>query len=133
MSEFANACSQHGVELDGIPLESPWQIGKAECRGGLLKAIWKRVVQDCQVEGIDDSRTTSTIVSQVLNDTENIEGFSSSQWVLGAQCSGPRISPAGRRSSEARGAAGRHGPAGPHGHEPAATRVGQVLPHQARQ
>ena len=51
----------------------------------------------------------------------------------GAQCSGPRIPPAGRRSSEARGAAGRHAPAGLHGQEPATTRVCQVLAHQARQ
>ena len=35
ISEFADACCQHAVELDGIPFESPWQIGKAERRGGL--------------------------------------------------------------------------------------------------
>ena len=83
MGEFAQTLTEHGVELDGIPLEAPWQLGKCERRGGLFKEIWRRVVQDCQVEGITDSRAIASIVNQVLNETENIEGFSPAQWVLG--------------------------------------------------
>ena len=82
--------SVHGVELESIPFESPWQNGKCERRGGKFKEIWRRVVQDCQVEGIEECRSTSTIVSQVINDSENVEGFTSSQWVLGALHSGAR-------------------------------------------
>ena len=36
------------------------------------------------MDGLTDCQTTSTIVAQVLNDTENLDGFAPSQWVLGA-------------------------------------------------
>ena len=79
MGEFATECSRHGVELVSVPLESPWLLGKAERRGGVFKGVWRRVVQDCQVDGLVDCQTTSTIVAQVLNDTENLDGFAPSQ------------------------------------------------------
>ena len=69
MSVFADGLTNHGVELDGIPLEAPWQLGKCEKRGGLWKEVWRRVVEDTQVSGLEQVRTTSTIVSQVLNET----------------------------------------------------------------
>ena len=84
MKDFADEVTRHGVELDGIPLEAPWLLGLCEKMGGTWKEIWRRVCQDCQVEGLDDARTTSTIITQVQNSSENVEGFSPSQWVLGS-------------------------------------------------
>ena len=83
MADFADGLTQHGVELDGIPLESPWLLGICEKLGGTWKEVWRRVVGDCQVSGLEDVQKTSTIISQVQNDNENVEGFSSAQWVLG--------------------------------------------------
>ena len=73
MKDFANNLTQHGVELDGIPLEAPWLLGKGEKEGGNWKEIWRRVAQDCQVQGLEETRTTSTIATQVKNETENIQ------------------------------------------------------------
>ena len=46
MGQFAEMVSQHGVEIDGIALESAWQLGKAERRGGVFKGVWIKVVQE---------------------------------------------------------------------------------------
>ena len=36
MGEFADNTTMHGVELDSVPLEAPWQLGKAERRGAVF-------------------------------------------------------------------------------------------------
>jgi len=82
MADFAQSLTDHGTELESIPLETPWQLGKAEKRGDLWKEIWRRVFQDCQMEGLEACRTTATLVTQVINETENVEGFSPIQWAL---------------------------------------------------
>ena len=39
MEEFADKISEHGVEFDGIPLESPWLLRKAKRRGAEFEAV----------------------------------------------------------------------------------------------
>ena len=89
MGEFAELCTQKGVEIDSLALEAPWQLGVAERRGGVFKYIWSRLVNESQLEGLDDIRAGTTTVTQTINDTENHHGFSPGQWVLASHT--PRV------------------------------------------
>ena len=40
-----------GVEIRQAGAQSPWQIGRTERQGGILKAMLKRMIAEHQIEG----------------------------------------------------------------------------------
>ena len=73
----------HGIPIENVSLEAPWQQGKLECRGGTWKNVFRKTVYDCDVKGITDITTCVSIVTQVVNSSINYDGFAPAQWVLG--------------------------------------------------
>lgn len=54
-----------GVQIKEVmPLEAPWKGGQAEKAGHLWKELWKRVVQESQVGGLDDAQIATSITTQ---------------------------------------------------------------------
>ena len=85
MKDFAESMTKHGVEIDSIPLEAPWQLGKAERRVQTFKYLWRKVASEHQVHGEEEVLASSTIITQVINETEFKDGFTAGQWVLGSE------------------------------------------------
>ncbi|CAE7802548.1 RE1 [Symbiodinium sp. CCMP2592] len=69
--KFQSMIKSHGTLLRYVGLESPFQLGRGERQGAILKDIMKRVVASRQLSG-DDSM-------ELLHHA----GFTPSQWVLG--------------------------------------------------
>ena len=64
-------------------VESPFQIGRTERQGGILKEIIKGAVEEQQIIGVQDMKMLVMECAMVKNDRVNHHGFSPSQWVLG--------------------------------------------------
>ncbi|CAE7561028.1 RE2 [Symbiodinium necroappetens] len=73
----------HGVQLRYIGVESPWQLGRGERHGGLLKEVIKAVVTSRQLRGRQNMEFVVTESVGIKNHRVNHNGFSPSQWVLG--------------------------------------------------
>ncbi|CAE7536321.1 RE2 [Symbiodinium microadriaticum] len=73
----------HGVQLRYIGVESPWQLGRGERHGGLLKEVIKSVVTSRQLRGRQNMEFVVTESVGIKNHRVNHNGFSPSQWVLG--------------------------------------------------
>ncbi|CAJ1448790.1 unnamed protein product, partial [Effrenium voratum] len=83
LADFSNYLKQYGVEVEAMPLESPWKNGKVEKAGGLWKNIFAKTVSEMQITGLQDIQTATSIVTQVRNDFPRENGYSPNQWVLG--------------------------------------------------
>ena len=73
----------HGVQLRYIGVESPWQLGRGERHGGLLKEVIKAVVTSRRLRGRQNMEFVVTESVGIKNHRVNHNGFSPSQWVLG--------------------------------------------------
>ena len=85
MGDFATAMGRHGVEIANAALESPWQNGKCERHGGIWKTMYHKVCVDQGLAGELDIIRVTSILNQTKNDLYRHDGFSPSQWVLGAR------------------------------------------------
>ena len=64
MAIFADHMKSFGVEQEVMPLEAPWKGGRCERAGGLWKDLWKKVVAESNISGIDDVTLAMCIVTQ---------------------------------------------------------------------
>ncbi|CAJ1436956.1 unnamed protein product [Effrenium voratum] len=83
LADFSDYLKQYGVEVEAMPLESPWKNGKVEKAGGLWKNIFAKTVSEMQITGLQGIQTATSIVTQVRNDFPRENGYSPNQWVLG--------------------------------------------------
>ncbi|CAE7562382.1 RE1 [Symbiodinium sp. CCMP2592] len=75
--------SSHGVLLRYIGVESPYQLGRGERHGGILKEVIKGIVTSRQLRGRQNMEFAVTEAVGIKNHKVNHNGFSPSQWVLG--------------------------------------------------
>ena len=80
---FLQLVKSQGIDLRDAGVESPEQIGRTERHGGLWKNVFKKVVHDKNVIGLDEVMTTAVEVDSTKNEMSRVGGFSPSQWVLG--------------------------------------------------
>ena len=73
----------NGVEVKQAGVKAPWQIGRAERHGGLLKAMMKRVIATGHLIGDFAVGAAATQCASVKNSSFVHGGFSPAQWVLG--------------------------------------------------
>ncbi|CAE7699666.1 unnamed protein product [Symbiodinium sp. CCMP2592] len=72
-----------GVEIKQAGVKAPWQVGRVERHGGILKQMVKRVISQHHVSG---EFAVSAVVSQCAatkNSSYLHEGYVPAQWVLG--------------------------------------------------
>ena len=80
---FRDLLRIHGIQLRYAGLEAPYQIGRTERQGGILKEIIKSAVEEQQVIGVQDMKMLVMECTMVKNARLNHHGFSPAQWVLG--------------------------------------------------
>ena len=80
---FASMLQAYGIKLRFAALESPFQHGRTERQGGLLKTLIKSVVEEKQVIGVQGMQMVLSEVITVKNNRLHHSGFTPSQWVLG--------------------------------------------------
>ena len=80
---FRDLMRIHGIHLRYAGLEAPYQIGRTERQGGILKDIIKSAVEDQQIVGVQDMKMLVMECTMVKNARLNHHGFSPAQWVLG--------------------------------------------------
>ena len=80
---FRDLLRIHGIQLRFAGVESPFQIGRTERQGGILKDVIKTAVEEQQIIGVQDMKMLVMECAMVKNDRLNHHGFSPSQWVLG--------------------------------------------------
>lgn len=83
MARFADYLKNFNVEQEVMPLEAPWKGGKCERAGGLWKELWDKTVSECNVQGLEDALTATTIVTQTRNSFPRTNGYAPNQCVLG--------------------------------------------------
>ncbi|CAE7415150.1 RE1 [Symbiodinium microadriaticum] len=72
-----------GVEVRTAAARSPWQIGRTERHGGILKSMLKRMIASNQLEGEFAISAAVSQATDVKNSQFNHEGYVPAQWVLG--------------------------------------------------
>ena len=83
MARFADYLKNFNVEQEVMPLKAPWKGGKCERAGGLWKELWDKTVSECNIQGLEDALTATTIVTQTRNSFPRSNGYAPNQWVLG--------------------------------------------------
>ncbi len=73
----------HGVVLRYAGVEAPFQIGRTERQGGILKSIIKMAVEERQILGNTEMKWLISECTMVKNCRLNHHGFTPAQWVLG--------------------------------------------------
>ena len=81
--QVASLMRAHGVEIRQAGRQAPWQIGRGERHGGILKAMVKRLVTAHQLAGDFAIAAAVTQSAAVKNGMYNHDGYVPSQWVLG--------------------------------------------------
>ena len=74
---------KRGVEFRLVALEAPYQLGKVERGGGILKGMIKRTAVATTAIGEDELQMVLSECLEVKNRQGNVAGFSPSQWVIG--------------------------------------------------
>ena len=64
-------------------MEAPFQLGRTERQGSVLKQILKGAIEERQIIGINDVKMLIAKSTTVKNNRINHCGFTPSQWVLG--------------------------------------------------
>ncbi len=72
-----------GVTFREVATEAPYQLGRTERHGGILKNMLNRVIHATQATGLGDLQLALTQCLEVKNQHSNMGGFSPAQWVLG--------------------------------------------------
>eukprot|EP00435_Cladocopium_sp_Y103_P048460 s7_g14.t1 len=78
-----NELEKRGCTFRMIGLEAPYQLGKVERAGGILKGMMKRVIASNTVVGQDELQLCLTECLETKNRCTTVNGFSPVQWVLG--------------------------------------------------
>ena len=73
----------HGVQLRYVGLEAPFQLGRAERQGSILKDILKGSIEERQIRGVTEMKMLIAEAVMVKNCRVNHHGFTPAQWVLG--------------------------------------------------
>ena len=68
-----------GVEIKQAGAQSPWQIGRTERQGGILKAMLKRMIAEHQIEGEFGISAAINQATSVKNSNYNHAGYVPSQ------------------------------------------------------
>ena len=74
---------QRGCRFRFAALEAPYQLGKIERGGGILKGMMKRVIASTTTVGEDELRMCLVECLETKNRQGTVNGFSPCQWVLG--------------------------------------------------
>ena len=80
---FMTELERRGCKFRLVALEAPYQLGKIERAGGVLKEMMKRVVVANTIIGEDEVQMCLVECLQTKNVQGTIDGFSPAQWVLG--------------------------------------------------
>ena len=81
--KVASLMRSFGVEIRLAGRQAPWQIGRTERHGGILKSMLKRVMTAQQVSGESDVAAAISYCTQTKNNCYNHDGYVPAQWVLG--------------------------------------------------
>ena len=91
----------NGVVIRHVGLEAPFQLGRGERQGGLLKDLMKTTMEEKQIIGVREMQMLVAETVMVKNCRLNQHGFTPIQWVLGRM-------PTDRTSLTDEGADGPH-------------------------
>ena len=80
---FFSELQKLGVEVRSAATQAPFQIGRTERHGGILKHMIAKVVMATQATGQSEMQLVLMQCLETKNRQANIGGFSPSQWVLG--------------------------------------------------
>ena len=80
---FQSELEKAGVKFRTAGTESPWEIGRVERHGGILKHTLRKIVLAEQVTGTEEMRLALVEALNTKNRLGNLGGFSPQQWVLG--------------------------------------------------
>ena len=81
--KFQAMLKSHGTLLRYTGLESPFQLGRGERQGAVMKDIMRRVVASRQLQGQEAMEMLGVEAATVKNNRLHHAGFTPSQWVLG--------------------------------------------------
>jgi len=70
------------VHVKSIATEAPYQTGRTERHGSILKNIITKIVQSTQAPGLMEVQMALVQALDAKNRPGNSGGFASSQWVL---------------------------------------------------
>ncbi len=73
----------HGVQLRYTGVEAPYQLGRGERQGGLLKNLLKTSMEERNIIGVHEVEMLLSEAIMVKNCRINHAGFTPAQWVLG--------------------------------------------------
>lgn len=73
----------HGVQLRYTGVEAPYQLGRGERQGGLLKTLLKTCMEERNIIGVHEVEMLLAEAIMVKNCRINHAGFTPAQWVLG--------------------------------------------------
>lgn len=91
----------NGVVIRHVGLEAPFQLGRGERQGGLLKDLMKTTMEEKQIIGVREMQMLVAETVMIKNCRLNQHGFTPIQWVLGRM-------PTDRTSLTDEGADGPH-------------------------
>ena len=80
---FQSELEKAGVKFRTVATEAPWELGRAERHGRILKHMMNKIVMAEQVTGKDEMRMALAEALNTKNRLGNLAGFSPQQWVLG--------------------------------------------------
>ncbi|CAE7670799.1 RE2 [Symbiodinium microadriaticum] len=72
-----------GVEIRYVGLESPFQLGRGERQGSILKDIMRHTIAERQLHGVESIEMLVIEATSVKNNRIHHGGFTPCQWVLG--------------------------------------------------
>ncbi|CAE7548535.1 unnamed protein product, partial [Symbiodinium necroappetens] len=81
--QFAALMASMGTQIRVVGARAPWQLGRTERHGGILKHMMKRIIQQHQVQGEDAINLVAQQCAAVKNGSYNHSGYCPTQWVLG--------------------------------------------------
>ncbi len=73
----------HGIQLRYTGVEAPYQLGRGERQGGLLKNLLKTCMEERNIIGVHEVEMLLSEAIMVKNCRINHAGFTPAQWVLG--------------------------------------------------
>ncbi|CAE7367988.1 RE1 [Symbiodinium necroappetens] len=79
--QVASLMRAHGIEIRQAARQAPWQIGRGERHGGILKAMVKRLITAHQLSGDMSISAAVTQSTTVKNSMYNHDGYVPAQWV----------------------------------------------------
>ena len=80
---FARGLTANGVYMRQAALESPWQLGKGERQGGILKILMKKLIADQHASSKEEVKNLLSTALVTKNGYMKRGGFTAAQWVLG--------------------------------------------------